>query len=40
LPPDVDTWVAEVLAIDPDLRFRQIRGMWNALRAILGIPRR
>jgi len=39
LPPEVDAWVAEVLAIDPDLRFRQVRGMWNALRGILGIPR-
>jgi eukaryotic-like serine/threonine-protein kinase len=40
LPSEVDAWVAEVLAIDPDLRFRQVRGMWNALRAILGISRR
>ncbi|MET0594318.1 MAG: serine/threonine-protein kinase, partial [Polyangiaceae bacterium] len=40
LPQEVDTWVAEVLAVDPDLRFRQVRGMWNALRGILGIPRR
>jgi eukaryotic-like serine/threonine-protein kinase len=40
LPREVDDWVAEVLAIDPDLRFRQVRGMWNAFRAILGIPRR
>ena len=40
LPLEVDTWVAEVLAVDPDLRFHQVRGMWNALRGILGIPRR
>jgi serine/threonine-protein kinase len=40
LPPEIDEWVAEVLAIDPDLRFRQVRGMWNALRAIMGISRR
>jgi serine/threonine protein kinase len=40
LPPEIDDWVAEVLAIDPDLRFRQVRGMWNALRAIVGISRR
>jgi serine/threonine-protein kinase len=40
LSPEVDVWVAEVLAIDPDLRFRQVRGSWNALRAILGIARR
>ena len=37
--PEIDAWVAEVLAIDPDLRFYQVRGMWNALRGILGIPR-
>ncbi|HMJ56275.1 MAG TPA: serine/threonine-protein kinase [Polyangiaceae bacterium] len=40
LPLEVDVWVAEVLAIDPDLRFRQVRGMWNALRAIMGVARR
>ena len=40
LPAEVDAWVAEALAIDPDLRFLQIRGMWNALRAIVGISRR
>jgi serine/threonine-protein kinase len=40
LPPEIDAWVVEVLAVDPDMRFRQVRGMWNALRGILGIPRR
>jgi serine/threonine-protein kinase len=40
LPAEVDAWVVEVLAVDPDMRFRQVRGMWNALRGILGIPRR
>jgi serine/threonine-protein kinase len=40
LPPEIDAWVAEVLAIDPDLRFRQVRGMWNALRVIMGVSRR
>jgi serine/threonine-protein kinase len=39
LSPEIDVWVAEVLAIDPDFRFHQVRGMWNALRGILGIPR-
>jgi serine/threonine-protein kinase len=39
LSPEIDVWVAEVLAIDPDLRFHQVRGMWNALRGVLGIPR-
>jgi serine/threonine-protein kinase len=39
LPPEIDAWVAQALAIDPDLRFYQVRGMWNALRAVLGVPR-
>ena len=39
LPPEIDTWVAQALAIDPDMRFHQVRGMWNALRAVLGVPR-
>jgi eukaryotic-like serine/threonine-protein kinase len=39
LSPEIDDWTAQVLAIDPDLRFQKVRGMWNALRAILGIPR-
>ena len=40
LPPEIDTWVAQALAIDPDMRFHQVRGMWNALRAVLGVPRK
>jgi len=36
LPKDVDDWVAQTLAIDPDKRFLRIRGMWNALRGLLG----
>jgi serine/threonine-protein kinase len=36
LPPDVDEWVRQVLAIDPDQRFHRVRGMWNALLASLG----
>jgi serine/threonine-protein kinase len=39
LPPDIDEWVAEALAIDPDMRFHEVRGMWNALRAVVGVPR-
>ena len=39
LPKEIDAWVAQALAIDPDMRFHQVRGMWNALRAILGVPR-
>jgi serine/threonine protein kinase len=40
LPPDIDAWIAQALAIDPDLRFLRVRGMWNALHAIVGMPRR
>jgi serine/threonine-protein kinase len=39
LPQEIDAWVAQALAIDPDMRFHQVRGMWNALRAVLGVPR-
>jgi eukaryotic-like serine/threonine-protein kinase len=39
LPREIDTWVAQALAIDPDMRFHQVRGMWNALRAVLSVPR-
>lgn len=35
---EVDEWVAQVLAIDPDLRFRTLRGTFNALLAALGTP--
>jgi eukaryotic-like serine/threonine-protein kinase len=34
LPREVDGWVAQGLAIDPDRRFWQVRGMWNALKDI------
>jgi serine/threonine protein kinase len=39
LPKEIDAWVAQSLAIDPDMRFHQVRGMWNALRAVLRVPR-
>jgi serine/threonine-protein kinase len=39
LPREIDTWVAQALAIDPDMRFHQVRGMWNALRSVLAVPR-
>jgi serine/threonine-protein kinase len=35
LPEEIDKWVAQALAIDPELRFQKVRGMWNALRAIV-----
>ena len=34
LPPEIDQWVAQALAIDPERRFRKVRGMWNALRLV------
>ena len=40
LPPEIDAWVAQALAIDPELRFHRVRGMWNALHALVGVPRR
>ncbi len=39
LPREIDTWLGQALAIDPEMRFHQVRGMWNALRSVLGIPR-
>jgi len=35
LSPDLDWWVRQVLAIDPNQRFLRVTGMWNALRQIL-----
>jgi eukaryotic-like serine/threonine-protein kinase len=40
LPAEIDAWVEQTLAINPEMRFRQIRGMWNALRGLVGVPRR
>lgn len=31
LPVGIDAWVEQVLAIEPDQRFRKIRAAWNAL---------
>jgi serine/threonine protein kinase len=39
LPESVDAWVGQVLAIDPDQRFRRIRAAWNALCDTLGLDR-
>jgi serine/threonine-protein kinase len=30
LPPEVDDWVQQALAIEPAERFFRIRAMWNA----------
>lgn len=35
LGPDVDFWVKQALAIQPDHRFQKVSGMWNALKAIV-----
>jgi serine/threonine-protein kinase len=35
LPPEVDDWVAQALAIDPSQRFFRARGMWTALERVL-----
>jgi eukaryotic-like serine/threonine-protein kinase len=34
---DIDVWVQQALAIDPDNRFARVRAMWNALRHILRV---
>ena len=35
LPPEIDDWVHQSLAIEPDDRFFKIRAMWNALKQTL-----
>jgi serine/threonine-protein kinase len=35
LPQDIDDWVQQSLAIDPNHRFSQIRALWNALSGIV-----
>lgn len=37
LPRDVDVWVEQVLAVEPDRRFWNVRAMWNALCELLGL---
>jgi serine/threonine-protein kinase len=36
LARDIDEWVRQVLAIDPEQRFHRVRGMWNALLGCIG----
>lgn len=36
LSPEIDDWVRQALAIDPAARFQNVRGMWNALRSVIG----
>jgi len=38
LPREIDAWVQQALAIDPDQRFRSVRALWSALGAIAGRP--
>ncbi|HEY3233458.1 MAG TPA: serine/threonine-protein kinase, partial [Polyangiaceae bacterium] len=35
LPPDIDAWVKQALAVEPDERFRSVRALWNSLHDIL-----
>ena len=37
LPEDIDPWVVQALAIDPNMRFQRVHGMWVALKAVLGM---
>lgn len=37
LPPQMDDWIAQMLAVDPIDRFYRVRGGWNAFRGILGM---
>jgi serine/threonine-protein kinase len=34
LPKEVDEWVEQALAIEPEQRFLKVRGMWMALRQL------
>ena len=36
LPPAVDDWVKQALAISPADRFMRVRGMWRALKGVAG----
>jgi eukaryotic-like serine/threonine-protein kinase len=40
LPPGVDEWVEQALAIERNKRFSRVRGMWNALLATLNTRNR
>jgi eukaryotic-like serine/threonine-protein kinase len=37
LPREIDPWVQQALAIDPERRFHRVRGMWAALKDCLRV---
>jgi serine/threonine-protein kinase len=39
LPRDADEWVTAALAIDRELRFKNVRALWNAFVSTFDIPR-
>ncbi len=36
LPEELDRWVAQALAVEPERRFFRVRGMWNAFKHAVG----
>ncbi len=36
LPPDIDDWFAQAIAIDPNHRFQSAVAMWRAFRSVTG----
>jgi serine/threonine-protein kinase len=36
LSPDIDDWVRQALAIEPNERFLRVQAMWNALKHVAG----
>ena len=37
LPPEVDDWLAQALALDPNHRFQTVVAMWRAFRSVAGV---
>ena len=37
MPKQIDDWVQQALAIDPNARFVRLFGMWQAFRGIVGV---
>lgn len=38
LPPAIDEWVQQVLAVSPAHRFRRVSAMWSAFQHAVGVP--